>query len=164
MRNWRAVASATACVLSAAWAVSLAAPAQALTADAVPYVLGPATGLTPQSRMIAANGHLYVSQGRNASDTVVLDLAGNRIADVTGEPGSAGMLASPDQSRIYVALANTNVKWPSRRRSTASTEAAKSPAVGPCRYACDTRCTATSVSVSLANSTPSASSSWRRLA
>jgi hypothetical protein len=29
------------------------------------------------------------------------------------------------------ALANTTVKWPSRRRSTASTEAVKSPAVWP---------------------------------
>ena len=31
------------------------------------------------------------------------------------------------------ALANTNVKCPSSRRSTASTEATKSPAVAPCR-------------------------------
>ena len=52
------------------------------------------------------------------------------------------------------ALANTRVKWPSSRRSTASTEAGKSPAVSPWWYAWATRCTATSVSVSLANSTP----------
>ena len=32
------------------------------------------------------------------------------------------------------ALANTSVKWPSSRRSTASTDATKSPAVSPCRY------------------------------
>ncbi len=59
------------------------------------------------------------------------------------------------------ALANTSVKWPSSRRSTASTDATKSPAVSPCRYARATRCTATSVSVSLQNSTPAASSSPR---
>ena len=46
------------------------------------------------------------------------------------------------------------MKWPSSRRSTASTEAAKSPAVSPWWYCLETRCTATSVSVSLANSTP----------
>ena len=62
------------------------------------------------------------------------------------------------------ALANTSVKWPSRRRSTASTEATKSPAVSPCAYWRATRCTATSVSVSLANSTPAASSSRRSAA
>ena len=41
---------------------------------------------------------------------------------------------------------------------------AKSPAVSPWRYCWATRCTATSVSVSLANSTPSASSSRRSAA
>ena len=62
------------------------------------------------------------------------------------------------------ALANTSVKWPSSRRSTASTDSAKSPAVGPCLYCQETRCTATSVSVSLANSTPVFSRSSRSAA
>ena len=37
------------------------------------------------------------------------------------------------------ALAKTSVKWPSSRRSTASTEAAKSPAVSPSWYCLETR-------------------------
>ena len=59
------------------------------------------------------------------------------------------------------AFAKTRVKCPSSRRSTARTDPAKSPAHRPSRYSRATRCTATSVSVSLANSTPSASSSAR---
>ncbi len=59
------------------------------------------------------------------------------------------------------AWAKTNVKCPSSRRSTASTEAAKSPACSPVANSRATRCTATSVSVSLANSTPADSNSVR---
>ena len=108
MRSGRFVVGATAFAICVGWAGGGALPAQAVSTGAVPYVLGASTGLTAHSRMIAANGHLYVSQGPGASDTVVLDLAGNRIADVAGEPGASGMLASPDASHVYVALSNTN--------------------------------------------------------
>ena len=67
-----------------------------------------------------------------------------------------------DDRAGFVGIKEYQREVSSNRRSTASTEAAKSPAVSPWAYRRATRCTATSVSVSLANSTPACSSSWRR--
>ena len=62
------------------------------------------------------------------------------------------------------ALANTSVNCPSSRRNTASTDAAKSPAVTPCRYARDNQVHG-HLGVGVAgNSTPTASSSRRSAA
>jgi hypothetical protein len=70
----------------------------------VAYPLTTSLDVTQQSRMVYANGELFVSDGPAASEVDVFTASGKPIHDIAGEPGADGMVLSADGTKLYVAL------------------------------------------------------------
>jgi YVTN family beta-propeller protein len=83
----------------AAGAADASTPTNTLIASSVSLPYTTATGLVVD----AAAGHVFVSGGRSSSAVEVLNLAGQLVGSITGQPGAVGLALSPDGSTLYIA-------------------------------------------------------------
>src|ERR1700722_9595688 len=108
MRIWHATSVFTpplvlGLLLTGIVGVSAAPTAAHASATPAPYPLTTKLHVSNESRMIYANGHLFVSEGHDGSDVRVYSPTGTLLHTVTGEPGAAGMVVSADGKTVYVA-------------------------------------------------------------
>lgn len=67
--------------------------------------------ITSFYQMVAdsAHGHLFISQGSATSDDIlVTNLAGAKVATITGQDGVNGLVLSPDGATLYAALGSAD--------------------------------------------------------
>jgi hypothetical protein len=102
--NRTRIVPAAACLALVGMAGLVPAPAAAVAASApAPYPLTAHLHVGDASRMLDANGHLFVAEGEFGSTVHVYSTTGVLLHTIPDESGAAGMAVSADGSTLYVA-------------------------------------------------------------